>query len=238
MRTGRSILVVEDEADLAELLRFNLEREGYTCRCAADGRAALAEVQRTPPDLILLDRMLPGMSGDDVITHLKRDPRTAATAIIMLTAKAEESDALVGFALGADDYITKPFSMKLLLARVGAMFRRLDAPEPDDQVLSSGGVWLDVGRHEVTVAGQPVPATAMEFGVLRALMAARGRVLTRARLIETVLGTGAAVTDRTIDVHMTALRKKLGDSARWIHTIRGIGYAFREPTEETTDDQG
>jgi DNA-binding response OmpR family regulator len=229
MPTGKSILVVEDEADLAELLRYNLEREGYTCRCAADGRSALTEAWRSPPDLVLLDRMLPGMSGDEVIGQLKREPRTAGIPTVMLTAKAEESDALVGFALGADDYVTKPFSIKLLMARIGAIFRRMEAVESTERVFSGGDIELDVGRHEVTVNGQAVGVTAMEFGILRTLMAAKGRVLSRAQLIEAILGTGAAVTDRTIDVHITALRKKLGDAGTWIQTVRAVGYAFREP---------
>jgi two-component system phosphate regulon response regulator PhoB len=229
MPTGKLILIVEDEGDLAELLRYNLQREGYVCRCATDGRSAVAEAWRSPPDLVLLDRMLPGMSGDEVIVQLKREPRTAGVPIVMLTAKAEEADALVGFALGADDYVTKPFSMKLLLARIGAIFRRMEAADSPDQVLSGGGIALDPGRHEVTVNSEVVAVTAMEFGILRSLMAARGRVLSRAQLIETLLGAGAAVTDRTIDVHITALRKKLADGGRWIQTVRGVGYAFREP---------
>jgi len=230
MRTRKSILVVEDEADLAELIRYNLEREGYACRCVTDGRAALNEVRRGIPDLILLDRMLPGVSGDDLLAQLKRSEQTSRVPTIMLTAKAEESDALVGFALGADDYVTKPFSMKVLLARIASLFRRVEASEREDLVLSAGGIRLDVGRHEVTVAGQGVSLTATEFRILRALMAANGRVLSRGQLIESALGAGVAVTDRTIDVHITALRRKLCETAAWIQTVRGIGYTFREPT--------
>ncbi|MBI4578703.1 MAG: response regulator [Planctomycetes bacterium] len=226
---SRGILVVEDEADLVELLKYNLEREGYRCRWAADGQAALAEVQRELPELILLDRMLPGLSGDKFLGELKKEPDTAGIPVIMLTAKAEESDQLIGFALGADDYITKPFSMKLVLARIAAVFRRIDAAEASTDVLSAGPIRLDPDRHEVTVGGEPVSITATEFKLLRALMAAGGRVLNRGRLIDIVLGTGAAVTDRTIDVHITAVRKKLGAAAGWIQTIRGVGYTFRKP---------
>ena len=229
MRKGRSILIVEDEADLAELVRYNLDREGYDCRCVADGRAALVEARRRNPDLILLDRMLPGLSGDEVIAQLKREPKTAAIPTIMLTAKGDESDALVGFALGADDYVTKPFSMKLLLARIAAVLRRSEGPDLEEQVLTAGGVCLDVSRHEVTAGEQVVPVTAMEFRILQSLMAGKGRVLSRAQLIETATGTGVVVSDRTIDVHIVALRKKLGDAGRWVQTVRGIGYAFREP---------
>lgn len=224
----KSVLIVEDEADLAELIRHNLEHEGYTCRMVSNGGSALAEAVAHPPDLILLDRMLPGMSGDEFITHLKRDNRVASIPVIMLTAKAEEADQLVGLSLGADDYITKPFSMKLLLARVAAMFRRVEIASTDQEVVTRGPVSLDSSRHEVTVAGSQVALTATEFRLLRTLMAANGRVLTRARLIETTMGVGVAVTDRTIDVHVASLRKKLGKAARWLQTIRGVGYAFRE----------
>jgi len=224
----RSILVVEDETDLAELVRHNMEREGYACRVVSNGGSALAEAVAHPPDLILLDRMLPGMSGDEFIAHLKRDNRVASIPVIMLTAKAEEADQLVGLSLGADDYITKPFSMKLLLARVAAMFRRVEIASTEREVLTKGPVCLDSSRHEVTVAGAQVQLTATEFRLLRTLMAANGRVLSRGHLIETVMGVGVAVTDRTVDVHVTALRKKLGKAARWLQTIRGVGYAFRD----------
>ncbi len=232
MRTSRTILIVEDETDLAESLRFNLAREGYNVTVAPDGSAALAEIRRTPPDLILLDRMLPRASGDEVVAQVRRDPATTNIPVIMLTAKADESDALVGFALGADDYVTKPFSIKLLIARVAAMFRRAEAAEAESDVLSAGPVRLDVARHELVVNGQAVPATATEFRLMKALMAGGGRVLTRSQLIDSVLGTGVAVTDRTIDVHITALRKKLGEAAAWVQTVRGVGYTFRSPTTE------
>jgi two-component system, OmpR family, alkaline phosphatase synthesis response regulator PhoP len=223
------ILIVEDEADLAEMLRFNLEREGYRVRCAQDGLTALAEARRFPPDVILLDRMLPGASGDEVIAQLKRDSTTSGIPVIMLTAKADEADALVGFALGADDYVTKPFSVKLLLARVRAMLRRSDVLAKEPEVLTDGPVRLDTGRHEVQVEGAPVPLTSTEFRVLKALMAADGRVLSRAQLIDAALGDNVAVTDRTIDVHITGVRRKLGGAADWVQTIRGVGYTFREP---------
>lgn len=226
---SRSILIVEDETDLAELLKFNLQREGYTCHCVFDGAAALEAINRKLPDLILLDRMLPGISGDKLIGEIRNLPEMAAIPIIMLTAKAEESDELIGFALGADDYITKPFSTKRVAARVAAMFRRLDSAEVSPELLCAGPIRLDPERYEVTVAGEPACVTATEFKLLRALMAAGGRVLNRSRLIDIVLGTGTAVTDRTIDVHITSLRKKLGQAAGWIQTIRGIGYTFRKP---------
>lgn len=229
MRVGKTILVVEDEADLAKTLRFNLEREGYHCRCVADGRDAVADARRDPPDLLLLDRMLPGISGDEVLQQLKREPLTADIPTIMLTAKSEETDALVGFALGADDYVTKPFSIKVLLARISALFRRTEPAEVGGEVIAIGPVRIDSGRHELHVNGQAVSLTAMEFRVLRTLMGANGRVLSRSQLIESTLGMGVAVTDRAIDVHITALRKKLGDAAAWVQTVRGVGYTYREP---------
>ncbi|MCO6436801.1 MAG: response regulator transcription factor [Phycisphaerae bacterium] len=229
MSRKRSILIVEDELDLADSVGYNLEREGYAFRRASDGETALAEVRRQQPDLIILDRMLPGRSGDEVATELKRDTRTSGIPIIMLTAKAEESDELVGFALGADDYVAKPFSMKLLLARVAAILRRSDAASVDADVISIGPVTVDQGRHQVTVQGDIVSLTTTEFRVLRTLMAASGRVLDREQLINTVLGPTVAVTDRTIDVHIAAVRKKLGSAAEWIQTVRGVGYTFRAP---------
>ncbi len=229
---GKAVLVVEDEADLANTLAFHLKRSGYDCRLAGDGQTALAEAQRQPPDLIVLDRMLPRVSGDDVAMRLRSDPRTARIPILMLTAKAEETDELVGFALGADDYVRKPFSIKLLLARIQALLRREQVLSETADVLTAGPLVLDRGRHEVTIAGRPVALTAMEFRLLGALMAARGRVLSRNQLIDAALGMGAAVTDRTIDVHIAALRKKLGAAHNWLHTIRGVGYAFRSPTPE------
>lgn len=229
MKKTKMILVVEDESDLGETIAYNLEREGYACRKATHGDAALAEVRRSAPDLIVLDRMLPGRSGDEVVSELRRDPRTAGIPVLMLTAKAEESDELVGFALGADDYVTKPFSMKLLLARVSALLRRAEAPEAAGEVITIGPVSVNQSRYEVSVEGEPVALTTTEFRVLKTLMTASGRVLDREQLINLVLGPMVAVTDRTIDVHIAAVRKKLGAAANWIQTVRGVGYTFREP---------
>jgi len=226
----KSILVVEDEGDLAELLCFNLESEGFSCRCVRDGAAALDAVRESPPDLLVLDRMLPGMPGDEVALQVKRDPRSANIPIIMLTAKAEESDELVGFALGADDYVTKPFSMKIFLARVRAVFRRAESTDDASGIMTVGPIVLDPTRHEVSINGAKTTVTVTEFRMLRTLMKAGGRVLDRPQLIDATLGPGVAVTDRTIDVHIAALRKKLGPAAAgWIRTVRGVGYTFREP---------
>jgi two-component system, OmpR family, phosphate regulon response regulator PhoB len=232
MASNKSILVVEDEADLANTLSYHLKRGGFNCRLAGDGLMALGEVQRQPPDLIVLDRMLPRMSGDDVAVRLRGDPRTSRIPIIMLTAKAEETDELVGFALGVDDYVRKPFSIKALLARIQALLRRQEAASEPGEVLTEGPIVLDRGRHEATAAGQPAGLTAMEFRLLWALMSAHGRVLSRDQIIDAVIGPGAAVTDRTVDVHMAAIRKKLGAAGGWVQTIRGVGYTFRAPTTE------
>lgn len=236
MVSRKAILIVEDESDLADVLSYHLEREAYTCRRARDGEAALAAVRHARPDLIVLDRMLPKLSGDEVATRLRRDPHTADIPIIMLTAKAEDADELVGFALGADDYVRKPFSIKLLLARIAAMLLRGRVTQPGGEVLSAGPVVLDRGRHEVAVEGQPISLTATEFRILAALMDAGGRVLDRGRLIDAVLGQNVAVTDRTIDVHIAAVRKKLGRAAKCIQTVRGVGYTFRVPSEQMTQD--
>ncbi|RMF75541.1 MAG: DNA-binding response regulator [Planctomycetota bacterium] len=226
MQPRQSVLIVEDEDDLVEVLRYHLEREGYTCRRVADGERALAEAYRDPPNLIILDRMLPKLPGEEVARRLKSEKRTAGIPLIMLTAKAEDEDELVGFALGADDYIRKPFSVKLLLARAAAVLRRKQAPDAAE-VISAGPLTLDHGRHEARVGERVVDLTATEFRFLSALMAARGRVLTREQLIDEVLGHGAAVTNRAADVHIASLRRKLGDAASCIHTVRGVGYAFR-----------
>ena len=227
MAGRKSILVVEDETDLADLVCYHLEREGFEPRRAEDGERALAEAGRHVPDLVVLDRMLPKLSGDEVLRRLRRDDRTATVPVIMLTAKVEEADELVGLALGADDYLRKPFSIKILLAHISAVLRRDPGASPPREVLSSGGVTLDRGRHEVSLHGDLIDLTATEFRILAALMAAKGRVMSREQLIELTLGQGAAVTNRAMDVHIAALRRKLGPAATAIQTIRGVGYAFR-----------
>ncbi len=231
MAIEKSVLVVEDEADLSELIKYHLEKEGYGCRCVTDGVAAIDEARRQRPDLIILDRMLPRKSGDEVAGTILRDPKTANVPIIMLTAKAEEADQLVGFALGAVDYVTKPFSIKVLLARVAAILRRVDISTEARESVTAGPIAMDPERYLVTVHGDPVSLTTTEFRILKTLMQANGRVMDRTQLIDAVLGPTVAVTDRTIDVHIAGLRKKLGEeAAAWIQTIRGVGYTFRTPS--------
>ena len=229
----KNILIVEDEADMAELVALRLKREGYEVEAAHDGAEGLRRARAQPPDLVVLDVMLPGMSGTEVAKTLRNDPRTAHLPILMLTAKTEESDVVVGLGSGADDYVTKPFSMAVLTARIAALLRRaapVDTAGGAD-VLSAGPIRIDRRQHRVEVKGRPVALTATEFRLLLALVAAQGRVLKRNELIDQALGLDAVVTDRTIDVHLTALRRKLGKARRCIQTVRGIGYRLAKEYE-------
>ena len=229
--TDLSVLVVEDEPDLAELLRVNLLQEGYRCDVLHRGDVVMQQVRNHAPNVIVLDRMLPGRSGDRVLEQLKRNNATTHIPVILLTAKSEESDELVGFALGADDYITKPFSTKVLLARIDAALRRAQPadPRPQDETIAHGPVRMIPARHEAWAFDEPIRLTATEYRLLQTLLAAPKRVLSRNQLIDALFGQTAAVTDRAIDVHITALRKKLTTAAPWVQTVRGVGYTFREP---------
>jgi two-component system phosphate regulon response regulator PhoB len=232
----KRILVVEDERDMADLVAMRLKREGYLVDVAHDGEEGLQKVQSQPPDLALVDIMLPRLSGTDLVTEIRQDPRTAAVPIILMTAKGEEADIVVGLRLGADDYVTKPFSMSVLVARVAAVLRRAAAQAQGAKgAVRVGPVTIDTERHVVEVDGAPVTLTLTEFRLLTALVAARGRVLTRNQLIDQAMGINAIVTDRTIDVHMTALRRKLGEARSLIQTVRGIGY--RISIEEAEPDE-
>jgi two-component system phosphate regulon response regulator PhoB len=230
--TRQTILVVDDEKDLVDLISYNLQRNGYRVLTADSGDAALVIARRDKPDLVLLDLMLPGTSGTEVARQLRADSRTAHLPIVMLTAKSEETDVIVGLTLGADDYVTKPFSMKILLARLNTVLRRADqagsAAVPSEAPLRAGPLAIDPAKHEVTVDGEPIKLTLTEFKLLSALVAARGRVLNRDQLMDKAMGVDIAVTDRAIDVHVTAIRKKLG-AANWlIRTVRGVGYSLQE----------
>jgi two-component system phosphate regulon response regulator PhoB len=222
-------LVVEDEPALTEVLAYNLgEREGYEVIVAHDGREGLRKAQTLLPDLVILDLMLPGLDGIEVCRELKANTATAAIPVLMLTAKAEETDQVEGFAVGADDYVTKPFSVKILLQRVKALLRRSAGMEPPAEVLAQGGVRLDKRSHRVTVGDQPVSLTLTEFRLLEALLRQPGRAFTRQNLMAAAIGDNAIVLERTIDVHIKSLRRKLGAAGELIETVRGVGYRFRE----------
>ncbi len=223
------ILVVEDEEEILELLRYNLAKQGYRVWCAGRGEDALRMALADAPDLVVLDLMLPGMDGMEVCRRLRRDPATQAVPIVMVTAKGEESDVVAGLELGADDYLTKPFSPRVLVARIRAVLRRKAA-----EAISNGAairvrdVVIHPGRHEVSVGSNVVELTATEFRVLRVLAQRPGWVFTRHQIASQIHGGEAIVTDRSIDVQIVALRRKLGPAGRSIETVRGVGYRFKQ----------
>lgn len=224
------VLVVEDDHSLADVLTYNLSQAGYEVLVANDGQDGLRQAQLKMPDIVVLDLMLPIIDGIEVCRRLRADSATRDMLILMLTAKAEESDQLIGFSLGADDYVTKPFSVKVLLQRVKALERRRFTPAAEnDDVVSSQGITLDRRRHLATVQGRPVQLTRSEFRLLDTLIRQAGRVFARADLIDAALGEDTIVLERTIDVHIRGLRSKLGDSANLIETVRGVGYRFHDP---------
>lgn len=232
---GKHIIIVEDERDIADLVAMRLKRERYDVDVAHDGVEGLSKIRSAPPDLVLLDLMLPKMSGMEVAAELRKDPRTADVPIIMLTAKGEESDIVVGFHVGADDYVTKPFSMSVLLARIAALLRRAEAKNaPEQEFIQAGPISIDKQRHRVEIEGEEISLTLTEFRLLAAIVAGRGRVLTRDQLISKALGVDAVVTDRTIDVHVTSLRRKLGSARNYIETVRGVGYRLSSNNEDET----
>jgi DNA-binding response OmpR family regulator len=223
------LLVVDDELDILELVQYNLRKAQYDVVCVASGEEALAQVRSAPPDLIVLDLMLPGVDGLEVCKALKRDTRTAAIPIVILTARGEEADIVAGLELGADDYLTKPFSSRVLLARIRAVLRRHHAePVAEDAVITHHGLVLHPGRHEVLVEGQPVPLTLTEFRVLHLLARHPGWVFTRNQIIAAAQGADVSVTERSVDVHIVSLRRKLGILGEEIETIRGVGYRLQE----------
>lgn len=232
----KKILVVDDEKDIVEMIAFNLQRNGYDVITAHKGDDALDLAERQIPDLIILDLMMPGLDGTEVTRRLKADPRTKNIPLIMLTAKSEETDVVVGLTLGADDYIAKPFSMKILLARLNTVLRRTESgnggsSEEAGNILRAGPLTIDTSKHEASIDGESVRLTLTEFKLLTALVMARGRVLSRDQLMDKAMGTDVFVTDRAIDVHITAIRKKLGDASWLIHTVRGVGYRLQENNE-------
>jgi two-component system phosphate regulon response regulator PhoB len=231
----RHVLVVEDEKDLAELLTYNLRRTGYLVASAPTGLRALQAISERRPDLILLDIMLPELSGTEVASRIRSNPETASIPIIMLTAKGEEVDQLVGLTVGADDYVTKPFSMKVLLARVEAVLRRTTRTGDGPAIIQLGPVSVNMQTHEAFVDGNSIKLTLTEFRLLSSMLAANGRVLSRKTLMSRAMGPGVTVTERTIDVHVTAIRKKIGAHSAMIKTVRGVGY--RATLEEGGDTE-
>ena len=221
------ILIIEDERALTKVLVYNLQREGYEVSVAHDGIEGLRRAQAHPPDLILLDLMLPGMDGLEVCRELRTGGATRSIPILMLTAKAEETDQIVGFSMGADDYVTKPFSVKVLVQRIKALQRRADGPS-DSAVLEHHGVQIDRVRHRASIKEEQLDLTPTEFRLLECLLRQPGRAFTRHQLMDAAIGDSAIVLERTIDVHIKTLRRKLGASGDLIETVRGVGYRFSE----------
>lgn len=218
------ILIVEDEEDLGGLLVYNLHAAGHEAEVARTGAAALARLQAFRPELVLLDLMLPDVSGSDVARMIRQSPEHPRLPIIMVTAKGQETDRVQGLELGADDYVVKPFSVQELMLRIRAVLRRAEGAETVEQVYRAGEIVLDTGRHEVRVTGAPVILTALEFRLLRTFLERPGRVQTREALLADVWGIEAEITTRTVDTHIKRLREKLGPAGDVIETIRGVGY--------------
>jgi two-component system phosphate regulon response regulator PhoB len=223
------VLVVDDEEDILRLVEYNLVKSGYRATCVTTGEEALSAVRLRQPDLVILDLMLPGVDGLEVCRLLKRSPRTSQIPVVMLTAKGEEADIVTGLELGADDYVTKPFSPQVLLARVRAVLRRRAKGVTDESAtMQVHDVVIDPGRHEVLVRGKPVTLTYTEFRLLHFLARRPGWVFTRHQIIDAVRGEGYPVTDRAVDVQVAGLRKKLGPCGAYVETVRGVGYRLKE----------
>jgi two-component system alkaline phosphatase synthesis response regulator PhoP len=223
------ILVVDDEEDLLELVNYNLTKEGYRVTCVASGERALKEAQTSLPDLIVLDLLLPRVDGLELCRLLKSDSKTKHIPIVMLTAKSAESDVVIGLELGADDYITKPFSPRVLVARIRTVLRRkANEPQDDQQIIQAHELTIDPGRHEVLMSGSPVTLTFTEFSLLHFLAQKPGWAFSRSQIVDAVKGADYPVTERSVDVQVTGLRKKLGELGSYIETVRGVGYRFKK----------
>jgi len=222
------ILIVDDEADIVELVRYNLEKEGYTTLVAFSGEEALAMAAEKMPDLVVLDLMLPGIDGLEVTRQIRSNEKTVGIPIVMLTAKGEETDIVTGLELGANDYISKPFSPRELVARIRGILRRRITTDRKESLTMVGPLAIDHGRHRVTLDGKPLELTFSEFQALSFLAAKKGWVFTRGQIVDAVHGVNYAVTERSVDVTIAGLRKKMGTCAGFIETVRGVGYRFRE----------
>ncbi|MFM1883459.1 MAG: Alkaline phosphatase synthesis transcriptional regulatory protein PhoP [Planctomycetota bacterium] len=229
-----SALIVEDENEIADLVKFHLERDGMQVSVARNGRKAIEMVQGAGYDLIVLDLMLPDLDGLEICRRLKGQDRTKEIPVVMLTARGEESDIVAGLEMGADDYVTKPFSPRVLMARLRNALRKTGATEPTERVsLVNGRLLIDRERHVVTVDGQTIELTVTEFGILHFLALRPGFVRTRDQIISAVHGRNTVLSSRTVDVHVTAVRRKLGALGECVQTVRGVGYRFRDPNDLT-----
>lgn len=232
MAQKKRILLIEDEEDIAALLKLQAELFGYKLHVEVDGINGYRAIEREKPDLVILDVMLPGQNGFDVCRKIKNNPDLKSTPVIILSAKEEELDIILGLELGADDYVSKPFSPKILFSRIKAVMRRGSIAEKTAKLISFGEYELDVDRYLLTKNGQTLNITLSEFGVLKRLLSNRGKVLTRNQLLDDIHNDDAFIVDRNIDVHIAALRRKLGPGFDWIETVRGVGYRLKEELEE------
>ncbi len=228
MAQKKRLLLIEDEEDIAALIKLQAEVSGYKLHVEVDGLNGFRAVERERPDLVILDVMLPGQNGFDVCRKIKSHPELKSTPVIMLSAKDEELDVILGLELGADDYVSKPFSPKILLSRIKAILRRGKENEKTKKLARFGEFSLDIDRYILRKADQAVTITLSEFGILKRLLLNRGKVLTRNQLLDDVHNDDAFIVDRNIDVHIAALRKKLGPNFNWIETVRGVGYRLKE----------
>lgn len=236
---AEKILIVDDEIDLLRMVEFNMRANGFSTASAQNGRDALKLARSESPDLILLDLMLPDVQGTEICRILKSDPATRDIPVIMVTARADEIDRVVGFELGADDYVVKPFSPRELALRVKALIKRVRKPATADvesnETLRFGEIVVDSARHRVLVGGEELALTALEFRLLQTFIRRRGRVQSRERLLDDVWGVDIEVTTRTVDTHVKRLREKLGDAGRYVETVRGVGYRFSESPESAPE---
>ncbi|ADI37503.1 phosphate regulon transcriptional regulatory protein phoB [Waddlia chondrophila 2032/99] len=226
------LLLIEDEEDIAALIKLQADISGYKLHVEVDGLNGLLAIEREKPDLVILDIMLPGQSGLDVCRKLKNNPETKDIPVIMISAKSEELDVVLGLELGADDYVTKPFSPKILFSRIRAVLRRGKEPEKGPKIIKFGHFALDTESYQVRKHDKQLHLTLSEFGILKRLVSNPGKVLTRNQLLDDVQNEEAFIVDRNIDVHIASLRKKLGPNFHWIETVRGVGYRFKEEEED------
>lgn len=224
----KNILLIEDDKDISELISYNLKKENFNSITAYDGEEALNLIKDNIIDLIILDLMLPNVNGIDLLKYIKRNEKTKSIPVIIETAKSDESDVILGLELGADDYVTKPFSPKVLIARIKRLIERTDEKSINAKLLNAGPITLDLNKHEVTLKGKPIELTLVEFKLLNFLISNKGKVLGRDEILANVWLDEVYVIDRVVDVHINSLRKKLGEESYLIETVRGVGYTFKE----------